>query len=234
MLGTRPILIPLSILLSGSAFLTYFRYLTFPREKYLSRKGRVAGTDVQARAHAPNGSPEIGKQWKFHRYLHISRSSRSPIFSLSFPPPPLFINELAWNARPLVFRGERLRNLFRIWYFENKAKSSDLLFAISSENREWKESREFFKTRWSGKCRKFLCKSTSSFYYLSSDTQLINCRSRTPASAFSHSLTWTRSENQSRLEGETIGRRRNKAESKLWEFISAVLLITKGRRGPFN
>lgn len=167
MLGTRPILIPLSVLLSGSAFLTYFRYLTFPREKYLSRKGRVAGTDVQARAHAPNGSPEIGKQWKFHRYLHISRSSRSPIF----PPPPLFINELAWNARPLVFRGERLRNLFRIWYFENKAKSSDLLFAISSENREWKESREFFKTRWSGKCRKFLCKSTSSFYYLSSDTQ---------------------------------------------------------------
>lgn len=143
MLGTRPILIPLSVLLSGSAFLTYFRYLTFPREKYLSRKGRVAGTDVQARAHAPNGSPEIGKQWKFHRYLHISRSSRSPIF----PPPPLFINELAWNARPLVFRGERLRNLFRIWYFENKAKSSDLLFwflrrienrVIFQNEMEWK------------------------------------------------------------------------------------------------
>lgn len=152
MLGTRPILIPLSVLLSGSAFLTYFRYLTFPREKYLSRKGRVAGTDVQARAHALAASAwnrETMKIPPISAYLEILSFSH---FFPFFPSLIFFINELAWNACPLGSVGsdwEICSDLIR-GYFENKEKysSSDLLFRLL-ENREWKESREFF-SKWDG------------------------------------------------------------------------------------
>lgn len=94
-------------------------------------------------------------------------------------------------------------------------------------------SREFFKMRW----REWRTVSWSCYNkrvtFLLFNERLRQCNKFSiPASTFS-----TRSENQSRSDWKARQSQRSggtKPKVTWWEFISAVLLITKGRRGPFN
>lgn len=91
MLGTRPILIPLSVLLSVSHSLRTSVISPFSENTSVGKGVSPEESHKRARARSctrvhRSALAEIGKQWKFHRYLHISGSVR----------PPIFINELGY------------------------------------------------------------------------------------------------------------------------------------------